>query len=495
MSIGDKSPDAARLTQVKRKAAQGAVWTIMQNVGSRVMGLAFFVVLARLLSPEDFGLMASAAIFLVVSDLLTEQGLGQALIQRSAIQPQHLDTAFWVQVATACGVCIIGQVFAPNIAALFQRSDLVPVLRVLLLSTPITALGAVHLALLSRELRFKEIAVRNWTATGIAGAVAVAGAMSGWQTWSLVAQSLTASVSGTVFLWTARPWRPGRAVSRSHFRELFGFSVHLFLQRGLQTINQRTDQLLIGHVLGPVALGVYVVGFRVIDSVASLFVNPFTQLSLPVFSRLQDSDDALRSAYDKALRAATLAGLPASVILFLLAPDIVAVVLGAKWSEAVPIVRILAALVTLRALFAANSAVFLAKGLSRLRLQISLAHTALNVVLFVAFVRDGLVAVCLAAIASNVLILPVHTWLVGRLIKYPPKAHFAATAPGLIGASSIVVVILLIQQTWAEPTPTAVRLVLATVAALAIYVVCALAISSETRRLCLKLREAWGKTV
>jgi O-antigen/teichoic acid export membrane protein len=298
--------------RLRRRAWNGAAWSSLECVGGNVIGGVFFLILVRLLTPEIFGLMAAAAVFLAAADILMEQGLGKAVIQREHIRPDHLDTAFWAQVGIGILVCALGVVAAPSLAALYRRPELVPVIRVILLVIPLSALSAMQEALLLRSLNFKTTAKRRLCADLAGGFTAVALAVAGYGVWALVAQKVVEQAAGVILLWSSSAWRPGFAVTWTALRELTEFSIHLFFQRGLDVVKRRADQFLIGVYLGPAALGLYAMAVRAVTIVIELFVRTFAKFSLPLFARLQTADDALKRAYEASVFAGALYGLPAA---------------------------------------------------------------------------------------------------------------------------------------------------------------------------------------
>lgn len=434
--------DKTKLKQLKTKAMSGAVWTTLQALIGKAMGLGFFVLLARLLTPEIIGLVAAAAVFQVVSDLIMEQGLGQALIQRKDLQPTHCDTAFWSQITASLTVCVIGQMFAPQLAGLYNQPSLTPVIRVLLFITPLSALGAVHEALLNRELRFKQIALRNLGATAVGGGLAVILALRGAGVWSLVAQQVTVSLVGTLLLWAASKWRPGRAVSWTALRDLGKFSIHLFAQRGIGLLKNSGDQFVIGYALGVQSLGLYSTAFRTTNSVTSLFIAPFSRITLPLFSKLQDSTRELAEAYDYALRLAFMVSLPITVGMTILSHELTTVILGEKWLGTADLIAVLSWLVLARSVAAANTAILLARGLSWRRLQVSVAYVIINFTLLVLFVSRGIMFVSIIYSVCALCTLPINAWMVKAEIGYAWTAYLSALWHPLIAVAGLFGVVL-----------------------------------------------------
>jgi PST family polysaccharide transporter len=175
---------------IKQKAIQGVVWSVIQNWGSQAGSLIVFLILARLLTPEAFGLVALANVFLAFMQIFLEQGFTQALIQRQELEPEHLDTAFWTNFFSGILLTIIGFAFASSVANIFNQPKLIPILQCFSGLFVINSLSHVHQAILSRELAFKIMAVRTLIGILIGGIVGVVMAVSGFGVWSLVSQQV-----------------------------------------------------------------------------------------------------------------------------------------------------------------------------------------------------------------------------------------------------------------------------------------------------------------
>ena len=254
-------PAAGSLRDV---AVRGLGWTLLRTVSSRLVSSLVFFVLARLLDPADFGTVALASVFVVLLSLLVESGFGEALVQRGTVTARDLDTGFWANTAMGIGLACLLAGTAPLIAAPFHQPDLGPVLQVLSPALVLAGLSSVPQALLRRELAFRQLALRGIAGTVAGGVVGVGMALAGFAVWSLVGQALANALIGAVVLWLGCSWRPGRDVSRATFGELSRFGANVLGERVALFISRRSDDFLIGLVLGPVALGLYTAAYRIL---------------------------------------------------------------------------------------------------------------------------------------------------------------------------------------------------------------------------------------
>ena len=216
---------------IKQKAIQGIIWSAIQGWGSQAISLIVFFLLARLLSPEDFGLVALANVFITFMQIFLDQGFAQALIQSKELEPEHLDTAFWTNIITAIVLSLIGITYADFIAIFFKHRELTPVIQVLCILFLINAFSSVQQSLLQREFNFKAIAIRHLFGMIISGIVGVVMALNNLGVWSLVGQKVVYELVGSCVLWTASNWRPKFRFSLTHFGELFNFGKRFAIWR------------------------------------------------------------------------------------------------------------------------------------------------------------------------------------------------------------------------------------------------------------------------
>ena len=326
---------------IKSRALNGAAWSTAGNWSSQLLSLVIFTILARLLSPEDFGLIALATIYVDFVQVFVDPGISKALIQREKLEDEHLDTAFWINVAASIVLGALTFLVAPLLAQLLLEPSLEGIIRALSVIFPISALSAPQQALLSREFRFKSLGIRKVIATLFGGIVGIGGALSGFGVWSLVAQQIVSALVGLMVIWWATDWRPRFTVSQRHFKDIFSFGINILAIRLLSFLNVRLDQLLIGYFLGTTNLGYYSLARRIFQVMFNLFANAPAQVALPTFSRLQTDKARLQTAHINAVQYSSFVTLPEFTTIILCAPLLVNVAFGAKWAASIPILQLL----------------------------------------------------------------------------------------------------------------------------------------------------------
>jgi len=422
------------------RVARGLTWTIIDAWGRQLLGLVVFAILARLLVAADFGLIALAAVFVGLANIVVDQGLGDAIVQRRALTRGHIDTAFWVALATGVILTLAGVVLAIPIAALLGEPELQPILQVLSLVFVLSALTSIQTALLRRDLAFRSLALRTLLAIAGGGVVGIALAYAGAGAWALVGQQLVQAALAVVVLWRVSPWRPGRQVSRQYFRELFAFGVNIVGSDILVFVSRNTDNLLIGALMGTTPLGIYAVAYRILDATGSLLVGIARRIAFPAFSRLHHDPERLRRAYFRVTRTSSALILPGFVGLALVAPELIAVLFGPRWSESGPVAAVLFLIGPVLAIQSFSGSLLNAAGhpevVFRFRLVTALTNVAGFLIAVVLF-RD-IVAVAVAYVARGYLLLPLNLHLVRRHAGIP-IGQYLLQLRGIVVATLVMV--------------------------------------------------------
>lgn len=435
---------------LRDRAIRGAGWSIVASGGNHFASLIVLMVLARLLGPEQFGLVGFASIFTAFLAVFLSYGFGEALIQRREVEPEHIDTAFWTVMASGCCLALLGQGLALGIALLrhsafvqsnpdliLNNADLDSVVHVLSLGFVIGSMRMLPVANLRRQMQFKTIAIRTLFASVFGGALGIGMAIRGYGVWSLVAHRLSADLIGTLLLWPASSWRPHFRYSPAHFKELFAFGRNILGIRFLTFANRWSDHLLIGVFLGDVALGYYTVASRAVIMMRQLLLQSVQRVALPTFSRLQGDPERIRRAIYMATQACSIVAFPAFLGIAALAPEIVAIA-GDHWLLAAPVARMLAVLGLMNAVNAVNSAVMQGLGRPHWVLWLRLMNVTGNVIAFALVVKWGIVAVATAFVVRGYLLAPVQLLMMKRLSGIHLPTYLRHFVPPLVAGLALV---------------------------------------------------------
>ncbi|HJS50084.1 MAG TPA: lipopolysaccharide biosynthesis protein [Gaiellaceae bacterium] len=426
-----ESRDGASL---RTRAAKGVFWTATGAWGRQ---LALFVVIAiqaRLLEPTDFGLVAFAAVFVGFTHVIADEGLADALIQRKELERAHLDAAFWTTVGFAVVLTLILAALAVPIAALLGDDELAPVLVVLSLSIPIASTSLVQRAILTRELKFRSLALRSLCGITVGGICGVIAAFSGLGVWSLVIQNLAGVTTGTLVLWRVTDFRPRLTFSSTHCRDLLGFGSNVVGFRLLIYFTRWADELLIGAFLGPAALGFYTVGNRMLRMLIQVTSSLIDRVSFPLYSRLQDKPARLKAAFYKSTSFAALIAFPVFLATAVLAPQVVELFFGAKWADSIPVMQILAFFGLIQVLTYLNGTTIKALGKPGWLVIIVGITAALKVGAFLVAVQYGLIAVAVAATCVGWIVAPLYYRGVKRLVDISFSEYWRSLRVPVVGS-------------------------------------------------------------
>lgn len=430
---------------LRRIATAAAMWGLIQKWGYHTIRLAVFVVLARLLTPESFGLVALAGVFVLFGEMLVDQGFSDAIVQRSKLGPAHRDCAFWASLATGIGLTAICLLTAGSIATAFDQPELAPILRWLSLALLIASLSRTQEALLRRDMAFKRIAVISLVSMASGGVVGLALALAGFGVWSLVWQQLVQRLVQLPLLWWATGWHPRARFSRRHFRSLFPFGINVVGINLLNFINRQADDLLIGYFLGPTALGYYTVGYRLIRMLLDLVPYALMPVAFSTFSRMQGDAARMREGLYEATRILALAMFPVFCGIAVLAPELVSTLFGDRWLPSALVMQVLAPIGLLQSSSLLFSTALKAAGRPGRVLALSSMNALANLIGFAVAVHWGIVAVAAAYTIRGYLFWPVTWWVLDRLLSLSPLRYAQALAPAVSGAAVMVGLLLLIQ--------------------------------------------------
>jgi len=317
---------------LRNAAASGTKWVAFSQASRVTAQLLGMLILARLLSPSDFGVVAMAAVVTGFAGIFRDLGTVAAVIQKPQLSEALLDSVFWLNVGIGACIAVLLAMLAPALAVAMRETRLVEVLWTLAVVFPIASLGLVHQALFERASRFRSVAMIECCAAFVGLAAGVAAALAGWGVYALVSQTVAASLVATAGLWATSPWRPGWHFSLMQIRQLARFSGNLVGVNTFTYFARNADTLLIGRFLGTTELGYYNVAYR-------LMLWPLQNISwvagralFPALSRIQDDKERLRRGYTRAVAAVFLVTAPLTLGLFVLREPFVAAVLGESWS-------------------------------------------------------------------------------------------------------------------------------------------------------------------
>ncbi len=458
------------MKDLKQKAVRGVAWSALENWSGQGISFVVFLVLARILGPQDFGLVALAAVYVTVVQTLIRQGFAEAIVQVEQLEDEHLDTAFWTNVALSAVLTVGTLCFCEPVAALLGNVALGPVVRWMSLLFVLGAFSAVPQAILNREMQFKALALRTFASFGASGVTGISMALAGWGVWSLVGQQVVYALVNVISLWTATAWRPRVRFSPAHFRQLWRFGANIFGMSLLDILNKRTDQFVVGRFLGATMLGYYSVAARVQQLMLSLGVTSLNRVAAGAFSRLQREPAQLAAAFYKSVEYSSSVAFPAFLGFAALAPEIIHIFFGAQWLPAVGAMQWLLILGALYSMQFFHGQVLRAMGRPSWQLGMLCVHTCLNVALYLLLVRRGLEVMVAGTVIRAYLLHPAEVFLTGRLIPLRTGEYAARLWPQIVTSVAMACGILLLKNAMPPQMPAALVLAASVVAGAIFYI-------------------------
>jgi O-antigen/teichoic acid export membrane protein len=443
---------------LKQEAVKGVVWSAAQKWGVRIISFLVMLVLARVVMPEAFGLVAAATVFTSFAQIFVDQGYSDAIVQFKNLEREHLDTAFWISIITGAVLTIGSIIFATLIAGLFREPRLIPIIKWLSPIFILSALSSVQQSLLRRNLAFKSLTIRSLVAVVSSGVVAVTMAFMGFGVWSLVAKLVVEGLVNFIALWQVSSWRPAFRFSRKHFKELFLFGAHILGGNFVDFLSVHSDDYLIFYFLGSIALGYYTLGYNLLIVLTDLLVSVPNLVAFPIFSKIQNEPERLRSAFFEVTQLQSLMAFPIFIGIAVVAPEAVTVLYTEKWAASIPVIELLMLIGIVRSAIYFYSSIFRAAGKPSWRFGLYSLTALLNVIGFLVVVRLGIVAVALSYVVVSYLLMPLYFYLIQKLIHVTVLEHLRQYGPAFAGSIVMTAVVLILKHFLGVNLPIIIRL-------------------------------------
>ncbi len=325
-----------------RRALRGGIVSIGFKYGNGVLQIAGAIVLARLLAPEDFGLVAIVTVLTSFAPLLIDFGLGDATAQRGKITPAQVSGLFWVSTGIGLAVALIVAACSPLIAKLYSEPRLQPTALLTATTFVLSGLSTQHLALLRRTLQFGRIGRIQVLGTLVGVVVAIAVAISGYGYWALVLRQITASFCVAFGAWSACQWKPGSPVFDDEVKSMVRFGLHVVGFSVAYTLSRAVDRIALGLFYRPDQVGYYQTAMNLYDNSICATIEQTHTVGSAALSKLQSDPVAIRNRYEAALSMLAFFLMPLSAILSVTAEDLTVILLGDRWRAAGSLLSIIA---------------------------------------------------------------------------------------------------------------------------------------------------------
>lgn len=420
---------------LKAKSVAGAKWAAISQVATQASQLYIGITLARLLDPNDFGLLGMVLVFSRFAQVLADMGIGAAIVQRSTIEPKELNSAFWFNAAAGALLCASLFLAAPLIANFYSTPALTPLARWIAATFLISAFTIVPTSLMVKDFRFRDLAIVETCSFLTAGVAAIVAAWNGMGVWSLVIQSLVLVAVKLVVTFALSSWSPRFEFEWNAVKRLFPFSMNL---TGAQLINywiRNADNLLIGKYLGQGDLGLYTRAYSFMLMPVRQISTVVTRVMFPAFSAIQDDIPRIRAIYLRTLSVIALMTFPIGMGLMSVADYFVLGLLGEKWAGMIPILQILCVLAVTQSLGSTAGVIYQSLGRTDLQFRWSIYSGVIYLTAFVIGLQFGVIGVAAAYMIASVVFMTIpNALIIGHLTGIKLR-EFGAAVSGVFACA------------------------------------------------------------
>lgn len=424
---------------LQKKTFSGIIWTFSQKFSLEIFGFVQGIILARLLLPSDFGLIAMTAVFFAVSNCFIDSGFGTALIRKPNKNSIDYSTVYVTNVVLTFFFAVLLFACSPLIADFYHQPVLKDIVRansVLMVMNSFNAVQAIRMRI---HLQFKQLSIANVTVDIIVGLTSIAMAFMEYGVWSLIYPQFLRPFLNWFFYWHYQHWHPGLKFSWKIWREYFGFGSKLLASSLLNTIWGNIYPIVIGKKYSAAELGFYSKGASYAYLPSRTIQQVLHQVSFPVLSTLQDNDERLQAAYRRLIRLSGFVVFPMVMGMAALAKPLIIVMITDKWAQSIPYLQIICFEAMWFPIHALNLNLLTVKGRSDLFLTLEIAKKLLFALVIIITIPLGVLYMCIGSVVSSFLCLFINTYYTGKLINVGYLLQMRDLLPSLLYSSSMCV--------------------------------------------------------
>lgn len=403
---------------LKKKAVSGIFWTIIDAAFTRGIGLISSVMLARLLSPREFGLMGMIYIFTTISGSIAESGLGSSLIREKDADNKDYSTVFFTNVGLSFFLYFILFITAPYIADFYKEQELINIIRVYGVIFIISSFSSIQMVLLSKVLNFKTSTLLNIPGTVISSALGIWLAYKGYKVWSIVYMQLSSQLIFSILIWSKSNWVPKLEFSFVKLKKHFNFGYKMTLIGFVNSVFENLYNVILGKFFSVNTLGEFERARTFNNYPVRILTSVITKVTYPLLSTVQDNKEKLQEGYKKIMIITFFISLPLMLILSAVSEELIVFLLGKKWEQTAYFFRILCFAGTLYPIHAFNMNLLKVYGKANLLLRMELLKKVINIVMVFAALPFGIEAIAWSIVAYSFIALLFNTYYTEKFINY-----------------------------------------------------------------------------
>lgn len=403
---------------LKDKAVKGVFWTSLGNVANFSVNFVVGIILARLLSPSDYGLIAMITVFFSIAQCFISSGFGNALVRKQDVTNDDFSTAFIFNVSASIIFFVILFLVAPLIADFYNKPILASLVRAESICMVIGSINIVQNTRFTRRIDFKTTMKIGLTTNIVGSVVGISSAYSGLGVWAIVVMDITRQLVSSTLLWKASPWRPKMIWSKKSFQYLWGYGSKLLASNLLNTIYNNIYPIVIGKFFSAASLGNYTRAQGFVTFPSSNITSVVQRVTFPVLSQIQEDDERLIAGYRRMLKMITFVVFPMTIGMAAVAKPMVLVLLTDKWAECIPYLQLLCFSAMWHPVHAINLNLLQVKGRSDLFLKLEIIKKVIATVVMVVAIPFGVLAMCAGTVLTSYASLFLNTYYTGKLVDY-----------------------------------------------------------------------------
>ena len=402
---------------LKDKTVSGIYWNGLAQFAQELMGLLTTLILARLLSPDAFGLLGMVIVFLGFIAIFQNLGLGPSIVQDGEISQEQLSSIFWLNSILSIILVLLTIISAPLVSSFYDEPSATSIMIVLALNFPLSALAVVPDAMLKKHMMFKKLGIIQNIATALGSVVGIITAFMGFGVWALVWQGLISTFTRTILQWIIVPWSPTWNLSYHKIKRHLYFGINLQVGSLLNYCARNVDDLLIGKVIGSSTLGVYQMAYRLMLWPLQKVSGIVGEVMFPALSTIQGNKEHVKRIFLRVTGYIAFITFPMVLGILVIAPSVVYALLGERWVGVIPIFKVLCILGLTQSIATNTGWIFLSQGRTDIRLRLQLAFSTLFIISFFIGIRWGAIGVAACYTIASLLVTPIQFQIAGKLIN------------------------------------------------------------------------------
>lgn len=328
------------MTDLKRKSIETVRWTFLYQLANYSVTFVLSIILSRLISPEEFGLTAMISIFISIANILINSGLSSSLIRYKESSPSDYSTVFYFNIGVSSTIYLLLYLFAPKIAAFYNQNELILLTRTITLVFVLSSFGLIQNTLLIKELNFKKQTLINFSGLFLSVIVGIVMAIRGYGVYAIVGQTLSQSACVTLLLWLTSKWRPSGFINLDSLKKLWKFGSYVLFTGIFNSIANNLDNIIIGKIFAPATLGLFVRAKSTRAIPENIFSSVLSTTTFSILSKLNDNFEELRKKHLYFFRVSVFFFIPFMLGFNLISDDLIMILYGEKWKEAIPLLKI-----------------------------------------------------------------------------------------------------------------------------------------------------------